>query len=588
MYKDNVLQYILNEEGRARPVANDSTQGYTRFVYDHFIKDHLGNVRSTVTANPITLGYLARHEIATASVEQLVFDNIPNVRDAKPGSINPNDGMAAHLDANGADTRVGTAIMLKVMPGDKFTISASTYHQGQYGGGEETGSNALVESLMSALMGGSTYAGVPVSDLPENIRIVKDILENPALPGQLAALQSDDVSTAPKAHLNYLFFNEQMELQPELSGSVQVSPSSNLGWELLNPSNICNCTMSPTGPNGGVTGYVLVYVDNQSLGKSVWFDDVHIEHFTSSVLEENHYYPHGLTVGINQSVQGNLPGQPIKFQGQRHDNDLGVNIYSFKYREHDPQIGRFWQVDPLSEKFTHNSTYAFSENKVTSHFELEGLEAVKLSDGNTLHGPWNSNLYTGKWGQKLGIPQFIRNRLGRIPNTPAGEGRLIREIVKTYQLDKIYDNVVQTNENGDVLTGEIGADYEIENGNSYYYHSSIAYDAAMDAAVLVQAHEYMHIGQQEKLNLKGDDYNSIKREFFANFFNLYPNSISKFKGDFFPKDFKSKYLWPVDNSERHRNGWRNKVEEYYNGLTDSDKKIYKDLIDKVRNDVDKK
>jgi hypothetical protein len=39
------------------------------------------------------------------------------------------------------------------------------------------------------------------------------------------------------------------------------------------------------------------------------------------------------------------------------------------------QTGRFWQIDPLAEKYDYNSTYAFSENKVTSHVELEGLEA---------------------------------------------------------------------------------------------------------------------------------------------------------------------------------------------------------------------
>ncbi len=33
-------------------------------------------------------------------------------------------------------------------------------------------------------------------------------------------------------------------------------------------------------------------------------------------------------------------------------------------------------IDPLAEKFVYNSPYAFSENKVISHFELEGLEAV--------------------------------------------------------------------------------------------------------------------------------------------------------------------------------------------------------------------
>jgi len=35
-------------------------------------------------------------------------------------------------------------------------------------------------------------------------------------------------------------------------------------------------------------------------------------------------------------------------------------------------------VDPLAEKYVHNAPYAFSENKVTSHVELEGLEAVSI------------------------------------------------------------------------------------------------------------------------------------------------------------------------------------------------------------------
>jgi hypothetical protein len=54
--------------------------------------------------------------------------------------------------------------------------------------------------------------------------------------------------------------------------------------------------------------------------------------------------------------------------------------YSFKWRNHDPAIGRFFNVDPLSEKFYYNSPYAFSENKVTGHRELEGLEAWPSTD----------------------------------------------------------------------------------------------------------------------------------------------------------------------------------------------------------------
>jgi hypothetical protein len=38
----------------------------------------------------------------------------------------------------------------------------------------------------------------------------------------------------------------------------------------------------------------------------------------------------------------------------------------------------FFNVDPLAEKYLYNSPYAFSENHVTAHIELEGLEKVKF------------------------------------------------------------------------------------------------------------------------------------------------------------------------------------------------------------------
>ena len=41
---------------------------------------------------------------------------------------------------------------------------------------------------------------------------------------------------------------------------------------------------------------------------------------------------------------------------------------------HDPRIGRFFAVDPLTKKYPWNSSYAFSENRVIDGVELEGLE----------------------------------------------------------------------------------------------------------------------------------------------------------------------------------------------------------------------
>ncbi|PSK93146.1 DUF6443 domain-containing protein [Taibaiella chishuiensis] len=368
VYKDDVLQYILNEEGRCRPVSGDTLGNATRFVYDYFVKDHLGNVRSTVTSNPITVGYMAEHELATAGREQMLFDNIPNVRASKPGSTNPNDNMAAELDGAVASKRVGTAIMLKVMPGDKFEISTDSYYEGENQGAEETGAAPVINSLMNALMGGGTYAGVPVSELPENMKTISNILSNPTLPALMRGLQSNDNPIAPKAHLNYLFFDGQMQLVSDLSGSIQVQPNTN-GWHnsgtvTIGPGVFGNSTLQPA--------YLIVYIDNQSIGKKVWFDNVHLEHYTSKVLEEDHYYPFGLTVGIDKAAQNNLPGQPYKYQGIQLERHYGLEMYETFYRGLDPQLGRFTQIDPKAEVDYHISPFTAMKNNPVLYTDPRG------------------------------------------------------------------------------------------------------------------------------------------------------------------------------------------------------------------------
>ncbi len=64
------------------------------------------------------------------------------------------------------------------------------------------------------------------------------------------------------------------------------------------------------------------------------------------------------------------------FQGQESDDEVkGTgNSLNYKYRMHDPRVGRFFAVDPLSPKYPHNSPYAFSENVIINAVELEGLE----------------------------------------------------------------------------------------------------------------------------------------------------------------------------------------------------------------------
>ena len=66
------------------------------------------------------------------------------------------------------------------------------------------------------------------------------------------------------------------------------------------------------------------------------------------------------------------------FQDQEHDTETfrGGSV-NYKYRMHRPDLGRFFSVDPLHKDYPWNSGYAFSENIVIDHIELEGLEKIK-------------------------------------------------------------------------------------------------------------------------------------------------------------------------------------------------------------------
>jgi RHS repeat-associated protein len=73
---------------------------------------------------------------------------------------------------------------------------------------------------------------------------------------------------------------------------------------------------------------------------------------------------------------GNTSDYRYGFQGQEMDNEVKGegNSVNYKFRMHDPRIGRFFAVDPLTAKYPDNSPYAFSENRVLDGIELEGLE----------------------------------------------------------------------------------------------------------------------------------------------------------------------------------------------------------------------
>jgi RHS repeat-associated protein len=86
------------------------------------------------------------------------------------------------------------------------------------------------------------------------------------------------------------------------------------------------------------------------------------------------------TLTQKKSVSNPRSNYIYGFQGQEKDDEVKGegNSVNYKYRMHDPRVGRFFAIDPLAPKYPHNSPYAFSENTVIDHVELEGLEKADI------------------------------------------------------------------------------------------------------------------------------------------------------------------------------------------------------------------
>ncbi len=90
------------------------------------------------------------------------------------------------------------------------------------------------------------------------------------------------------------------------------------------------------------------------------------------------------------------------------------NSINYKYRMHDPRVGRFFAVDPLFKEYPYYSPYQFSGNRLIDMIELEGLEPTD-SEASTLaedtYNPSDINGLNG-WGiSKRDIPGLILNNV---------------------------------------------------------------------------------------------------------------------------------------------------------------------------------
>ncbi|MCI5054513.1 MAG: hypothetical protein MRY83_00245, partial [Flavobacteriales bacterium] len=110
--------------------------------------------------------------------------------------------------------------------------------------------------------------------------------------------------------------------------------------------------------------------------KKIAIDDTqdgNIDFYMPDILIARDYSPFGAVLDERNFVKG---PHRFSFQAQEKDDEIygADNAINYKYRIHDPRLGRFQSIDPLHNKYPALSPYAFSGNNVVGSIELEGLE----------------------------------------------------------------------------------------------------------------------------------------------------------------------------------------------------------------------
>ncbi|HEV7333118.1 MAG TPA: DUF6443 domain-containing protein [Flavisolibacter sp.] len=364
-----LLHFAANEEGRVRFVTPPSGTAYHAF--DYFLRDHLGNIRTTLTdEQPAPDTYPAATLEAAGIVSEQKYYDIKNdpahiiptntltwyngvTNSSYPNSnglpvsadptVNPTGSSATLYKLNGATgDRYGIGIALKVMAGDVLKVyGRSVWHQNGTTNNINYPLNSVLSSFVNAFAGTSTVVGGSKGVASGSI-----LNGNSSTTGPLSSWLTTGVPTpsgsTPKAYINWIFFDEQFKPVANGNGYDPV-------WAFpdhVKPHSI-------TGISVPKSGYVYIYCSNES-NQDVYFDNLQVVHARGPILEEQNFYPQGLAMfAINGRAHGKLQTN-FGYQGkemQRGEffDGTGLEEYDFMARYYDPQLGRWWAQDPAGQ-----------------------------------------------------------------------------------------------------------------------------------------------------------------------------------------------------------------------------------------------
>ncbi|NUQ25010.1 MAG: RHS repeat-associated core domain-containing protein [Saprospiraceae bacterium] len=136
----------------------------------------------------------------------------------------------------------------------------------------------------------------------------------------------------------------------------------------------------------------IAFADDNHNGTIEVWDDPSTQENEAEITQENHYYPFGMNQeGPWYATIG--PRNGYQYNGKELNEELELGWNDFGARWQDPATGRWWQVDPLGEKYVNISSYAYAVNNPIIFIDNNG-------DSIDVYNPEGELLYTVDDGKK--------------------------------------------------------------------------------------------------------------------------------------------------------------------------------------------